>query len=101
MEYNPNGTRRTLVYYCDPMQSGQKGILENKHVDLRYSLPKGKDLNLALKHVNSAPVELLGGKSPLELTDFMYHDFYEKLCNFGIQQIDKDPVILKPYLLKK
>ena len=70
MEYNPDGTRRTRVYYCDPMQSGQKGTLENKHVELRYILPKGadlralglsgqEDLNLAISHVNSAPVELL------------------------------------------
>lgn len=111
METSPDGTRRTRVYYCDPMQSGQKGTLENKHIELRYILPKGTDLrelgltgqtalNLALSHVNSAPVELLGGRSPLELADFMYHDLYEKLLAFGIRQIDKDQVTLKPYLLK-
>ena len=94
------------------MQSGQKGSLENNHVELRYILPKGTDLyalgltnqaslNLAWSSVNSAPVEKLGGKSPLELTDFMYHDLYEKLCTFGVNQIDKDKIILKPYLLKK
>ena len=112
MENSPDGTRRTRVYYCDPMQSGQKGTLENKHIELRYILPKGTDLrelgltdqaalNLALSHVNSAPVELLGGKSPLELADFMYHDLYERLLAFGIRQIDKDKVTLRPYLLKK
>lgn len=106
------GTRRTRVFYCDPMQSGQKGSLENKHVELRYILPKYTDLrglgltgqealNLALSHVNSAPVEKLGGKSPLDLADFMYHDLYEKLEAFGIHKIEKDKVILKPYLLKK
>ena len=111
MENSPDGTRRTRVYYCDPMQSGQKGTLENKHIELRYILPKGTDLkelgltgqpalNQILSHVNSAPVELLGGKSPLELADFMYHDLYEKLSAFGIRQIDKDYVTLKPYLLK-
>lgn len=112
MEISKDGTLRTRVFYCDPMQSGQKGSLENNHVELRYILPKGTDLyalgltnqaslNLALSHVNSAPVEKLGGKSPLELTDFMYHDLYEKLCTFGVNQIDKDKIILKPYLLKK
>lgn len=111
METSPDDTRRTRVYYCDPMQSGQKGTLENKHIELRYILPKGTDLralgltgqtalNLALSHVNSAPVELLGGRSPLELADFMYHDLYEKLLAFGLRQIDKDQVTLKPYLLK-
>jgi IS30 family transposase len=111
METASDGTRRTRVFYCDPMQSGQKGTLENKHIELRYVLPKNTDLralglvdqnalNLALSHVDSAPVELLGGKSPLELADFMYHDLYEKLEVFGIHKIEKDKVILKPYLLK-
>lgn len=31
MEISPDGTRRTRVFYCDPMQSGQKGTLENMH----------------------------------------------------------------------
>lgn len=112
METDVDGTRRTRVFYCDPMQSGQKGSLENKHIQLRYIIPKGTDLrglgltdqnalNLTLSHINSAPVEMLGGKSPLELTDFMYHDLYEKLEAFGIHKIEKDKVILKPYLLKK
>ena len=112
MDHGADRSLRTRVFYCDPMQSGQKGTLENKHIELRYILPKGTnlkalglhgqdDLNLALSHVDSAPVELLGGKSPLELTDFMYHDLYEKLYAFGIRPIDKDQVILKPYLLKK
>ena len=112
MEAGADGTKRTRVFYCDPMQSGQKGSLENKHIELRYILPKGTDLrglgltgqealNLALSHINSAPVEKLGGKSPLDLADFMYHDLYEKLEAFGIHKIEKDKVILNPYLLKK
>lgn len=112
METSADGTTRTRVFYCDPMQSGQKGSLENNHVELRYILPKGTDLNalgltdqnalnLALSHVNSAPVEKLGGRSPLELADFLYHDLYEKLCAFGLRQIEKDKIILKPYLLKR
>ena len=112
METSSDGTRRTRVFYCDPMQSGQKGTLENKHIELRYVLPKSTDLralglvdqaalNLTFSHVNSAPVEILGGKSPLDLADFMYHDLYEKLDAFGIHKIEKDKVILKPYLLKK
>lgn len=112
MELGADGLRRTRVFYCDPMQSGQKGSLENKHVELRYILPKGTDLrglgltgqdalNLALSHVDSAPVEKFGGKCPLDVADYMYHDLYEKLENFGIRKIEKDEVILKPYLLKK
>ena len=112
MEIGPDCTRRTRVFYCDPMQSGQKGSLENKHIELRYILPKGTDLralglidqdalNIVLSHVNSAPVEKLGGKSPLDVADFMYHDLFEKLEAFGLHKIEKDKVVLKPYLLKK
>ncbi|MCM1570235.1 MAG: helix-turn-helix domain-containing protein [Roseburia sp.] len=112
METAADGSRRTRVFYCDPMQSGQKGSLENNHIALRYILPKGADfrglgltgqsaLNLALCHVNSAPVEKFCGKSPLELADFMYHDLYERLQAFGIHQVEKDSIILKPYLLKQ
>ena len=112
MEISSDGTRRTRVFFCDPMQSGQKGTLENKHIELRYILPKGTDLkklgltcqselNLVLSHVNSSPCEVLGNKSPLELTEFMYQDLYEKLVAFGIHPIEKDQIILKPYLLKR
>lgn len=100
METAPDGSRRTRVFYCDPMQSGQKGSLENNHILLRYLLPKGTDLralgltgqpalNLAVSHINSAPVEKYGGRSPLELASFMYHDLYERLEAFGIRQIEK------------
>ena len=112
MENGKNGTTRTRVFYCYPMQSGQKGSLENKHIELRYILPKGTDLralglvdqdalNTVLSHVNSVPVEKLGGKSPLDVADFMYHDLFEKLEAFGVHKIEKDKVVLKPYLLKK
>lgn len=112
METSRDGTRRTRVFYCDPMQSGQKGSLENNHVELRYICPKGTDLNalgltdqdalnLTLSHVNSAPVEKLGGKSPLEMTEFLYPDLYKRLHDFGLRLIEKDKIILKPYLLKK
>lgn len=112
MEFDSSGLRRTRVFYCDPMQSGQKGSLENKHIELRYILPKGTnwqalglngqdELNLALSHINSSPVKKLSGKSPLDLADFISHDLYEKIDVFGIHKIEKDKVILKPYLLKK
>lgn len=112
IETSSNGTRRTRVFYCDPMQSGQKGSLENNHIEFRYICPKKtnlrelgltdqKALNLAMSHVNSAPVEKFGGKSPLEIAEFMYPDLYKKLIKLGLRKIDKDEVILKPYLLKK
>ena len=94
------------------MRAGQKGSLENKHIELRYILPKECDLralgltdqnalNLAVSHVNSKAEESLEGRSALELTRFLYKDLFKKLTAFGIKLIDKDEVTLKPYLLKK
>lgn len=110
-EIRYDNTRRTRLYYCDPMQSQQKGSLENKHEMLRYICPKKTDLyelgltdqtvlNKALSHINSAPVESLNGKTPLQYVEFMYPDLYEKLLVFGLWKVDPDDVILKPILLK-
>ena len=106
-----DGARRTSVFYCDPMRSNQKGSLENNHELLRYICPKQTDLrslgldsqdklNLALSHINSSPMESLLGKSPLEMMKFMAPDLFERFESFGIVQIEKDMVTLKPYLLK-
>ena len=111
MEASPDGCRRTRVFYCDPQRSDQKGSLENNHIALRYVLLKNVDLtaigltdqtklNLILSHVNSMPVEKLGGKTPLELTEFLYPDFFQQLISFGIRKIKKDEVNLTPRLLK-
>lgn len=112
IEIRPDETRRTRLYFCDPMQSGQKGSLENKHEMLRYICPKETDLraiglvnqdalNLALSHINSSPLESLNGKSPLDFIEFMYPDLFSRLSAFGIVKIPRDEVILKPYLLKQ
>ena len=111
METGIDGLRRTRVYYCDPMQSGQKGTLENNHIELRYVLPKECDLrgiglvdqdalNTVLNHVNSLPVEKFGGKSPFDIIEFMYPDLYEKLTAFGLRKIPVDQINLTPSLLK-
>ncbi|MBQ9490587.1 MAG: IS30 family transposase [Lachnospiraceae bacterium] len=105
------GARRTRAFYCDPMQSGQKGSLENNHIALRCICPKGADLrslgltgkeplNLALSHINSVPVKKQGGKSPLETARFFYPDLYRRLVAFGVCDVEADKIILKPYLLK-
>ena len=111
MEKEVEGSRRTRIFYCDPMASGQKGSLENNHKELRYICPKNTNLralgldsqkkaNLIASHINSQPKEKLKGKSPLEMMKFMNEPLYKKLIQFGIQEIDKDKIILKPYVLK-
>ena len=41
LETSMSGNQRSSIYYCDPMQSGQKGGLEQAHTMLRMVLPKG------------------------------------------------------------
>lgn len=43
-EKEENESRRTRIFYCDPMASGQKGSLENNHKEIRYICPKENDL---------------------------------------------------------
>ena len=85
---------------------------EVNHELLRYILPKGTDLrglgltgqeplNLALSHINSAPVQSLHGKSPIEYTAFLQPVLWARLEAAGLQDIPKDEIILKPYLLKR
>ena len=110
-EKEEDESRRTRIFYCDPMASGQKGSLENNHKEIRYICPKENDLkdlglnsqekaNLIVSHINSQSKEHLKGKSPLEVMEFMNPALYQKVKDFGIERINKDNIVLKPYLLK-
>ena len=110
-EKEENESRRTRIFYCDPMASGQKGSLENNHKEIRYICPKENDLkdlglnsqekaNLIVSHINSQSKEHLKGRSPLEVMEFMNPALYQKFKDFGIERINKDNIVLKPYLLK-
>ena len=112
LEKDNDGNMRTHVFYCDAMQSCQKGSLENNHKEIRYICPKETALkelgfdsqekaNLMVSHINSQPKENLKGKSPLEMMEFLSPDLYKKFIEFGIKKIDNDEIILKPYLLKE
>lgn len=111
IEIRDDATLRTRVFYCDPMASHQKGSLENKHEELRYICPKVVDLydlglksqekmNLITSHINSSPRKKLEGKSPIELMKFLKPETYNKFQDFGVNEIEKDKVILKPFLIK-
>ena len=98
-EKEENESRRTRIFYCDPMASGQKGSLENNHKEIRYICPKENDLkdlglnsqekaNLIVSHINSQSKEHLKGKSPLEVMEFMNPALYQKFKDFGIERIN-------------
>lgn len=103
--------QRTRVFYCDPMASCQKGSLENSHHEIRQICPKETDLyslgltsqdkaNIITSHINSYTYESIEYKSPIEVMKFYNKELWDKLNSFGILEIEKDKVTLKPYLLK-
>lgn len=101
------GEIRSNIFYCDPMNSSQKPHVEGNHNYVRDIIPNGldisnitqHDLELMFSHINSAPRESLNGKSPYEVFEFMYGSEILDLLN--IQKIERDKVVLKPYLLRK
>lgn len=101
------GEIRLNIFYCDAMQSSQKPHVENNHNYIRDILPNQLDLNfltqekldLMFSHINSTPRKSLNNKSPYEVFTFMYGEEVAKKLN--IQEIERDKVILKPYLLNK
>ena len=116
IENRDDGTLRTRIFYCDAMASGQKGTLEQEHETLRYFLPKNTErkkydfrmmglvnqdkANLIVSHIDSYPVESLGGRTPIETTKFFWPHFWEKMQQYGIKEIEKDKVVMNSSVLK-
>ena len=100
------GEIRSNIFYCDAMKSSQKPHVENNHNYIRDILPNKLDLNfltqekldLMFSHINSTPRKSLNYKSPYEVFTFLYGETVAK--KFNIQKIERDKVVLKPYLIK-
>ena len=114
-EFNQEtGEFRTNIFYCDPYQSSQKPHVENTHNYIRDIIPNEidisnitqDDLDLMFSHINSTPGNSLKGKTPYEVFKFMMNTFDNSkrgkkiLVLFNIEEIKRDEVTLKPYLLK-
>ena len=67
-ETGVDGIQRSSIYYCDPMQSGQKGGLEQAHTILRMLLPKGTSFEfLTCIGLPALSAELLHALAPEEV----------------------------------
>lgn len=111
METGADGKHRCHVFYCDPMQSGQKGSLEQNHEELRYICPHKVDLrsiglvsqealNFAISSIASSSHPAIQGKSPIEYVRFMKPELWDRLQTFGIQEIPRDDINLTKNCLK-
>ena len=98
LETGITGIQRSSIYYCDPMQSGQKGSLEQAHTMLRMVLQKGIrfefltqwDVNLIVNHINSTPRESLGKRT----------QYSAALETFQLRPIEPDQINLTPKLIR-
>ena len=103
------GEKRCRVFYCDPRQSQQKPGCEKHHSELRQIVPKrsvrfdtltNHDVSTACSHVNSTPRASLCGMSPIKMLRAAYGKRIEALFDaYGIEEIDRDHLTLKPKLL--
>ena len=105
-----DGRLEVHLYYCDPRQSQQKGGCEKNHTEIRQLLEKGMfafdelvpaDMAVLMSHVNSNPRAALGGKSPIQMLRFVYgdDDADALLDAFGIREIGRDELMLRPEIL--
>ena len=106
LETGITGIQRSSIYYCDPMQSGQKGSLEQAHTMLRMVLQKGIrfefltqwDVNLIVNHINSTPRESLGKRTQYSAA---LETFGEEVLNaFQLRPIEPDQINLTPKLIR-
>lgn len=106
IEFAPDGSRRSHLFYCDPQAPFQKPRVEENHTLIRRILPKGtsfdslsqSDIDLVMSHVNSYKRASLNGKSPIELFSFIYGE--QVLSLFPYKLIPPEEIRLSPSLLK-
>lgn len=107
LEVNDEGVSRTKIFFCDPLASYQKGMLERNHEFIRYVIPKGvsmdnlhqSDIDLMLSHINSLARESLNWQSPYKLAElFLGKNVLKKL---NIAKVPANNVQLNTKLLKK
>ncbi len=109
LELSPDNTVRTSVYYCDPMQSGQKGRLEKNHEYIRYVIPKGTSLNsftqddmtVLMNHINSTKRPGLNNRSPYDLISDNDSNMHLLMKVLGLHPIPADEINLTKDLLSK
>ena len=107
LETTEAGKKRTKVFYCDPQASWQKPEIEKNHEFIRYVLPKGKsfnpytqdDMTVLMNNINSVRRDILGRKSPYEVTE--NKSILRLLQMMGLHQLSPDEVNLTPALLNK
>ncbi len=107
MIFDPDtGEIRTDLYFCQPLQTGQKGSCEKTHELFRYVIPKGKPFDpyspdkftLITSHVNSYKRRSTEFSTPYEKFSVFFGT--EILDKLGVELIPPNEVLLKPELIE-
>lgn len=107
IEFSPDGTQRTKVFFCNPQAPYQKGSAERNHEFIRCFIPKGTDIGqysqdditLMMNHINSYRRVSLGNKCPYDVFRFLYgSDLLELL---GCTTIPAQQVTLNKSVFRK
>jgi len=102
MEFDlDTGEKLCNVYYCHPNSPEEKPELEKNHEYIRYVLPKKisfqnltkEDIKKLEDNINNIPRDILGNKTPYELTKEKYPTLIKKLNS---KYIKPDDVTLNP-----
>jgi len=100
-----SGEKLCSVYYCHPNSPDEKPEIEKNHEYIRYVLPKKtsfehltkEDIKLLEDNINNIPRDILGGKTPYELTKEKFPELIKKI---GSNYINPDDVTLnKKYII--
>ena len=107
IEFDKEGRRRTIVFYCDPNAPFQKGSAERNHEFIRLFIPKGKDMApysqedilTMMNHIDSYGRGSIGDKCPYDIFSFMYGE--DVLKKLGCRKIAPARVTLNNSVFKK
>ena len=107
IECDKNGEVRTMIFYCNPNSSWQKGMIEKNHEYIRYVIAKGQSLDaynqtdatILMNHINSEARDSLNGCTPFKLSELLLNNKLHKFLK--LKEIPADEVSLKASLLRK
>ena len=106
IEFDKDGNRRTLMFYCDPNAPYQKGSAERNHEFIRCFIPKHTDIGQytqtditnMMNHINSYARKSLGDKCPYEVFRYFYGD--DLLTLLKCEKIPAQEVTLNKSIFK-